>query len=435
MTTTADTPPPQTALPTPQTALPPLGDAERRPSPTDLWVGAAMLGLGVLGLFLAHDLGDPEDLGLLPPWANYVAFVLLVAPVPFRRMAPAAICAAVGVGFAVFRMVGVPEGPVSSVALFIVIHAAGAHVADPRRRAWSRGVTLATGLIALAIGIASDLDVVGFEAVVATTLSLGINAAFYGAAYVLGDRDRDQRIAQAELASRAQELAREREQRARQAVTAERVRIARELHDVVAHHVSVMGVQAAGARRVLDRDPARAAEALEHVEASGRQAVEELQRLVGVLREGAGDDGNAPQPTLDDVPRLIESMTNAGLSVDLRTIGRPRQIPSSVSLSAYRIVQEALTNVMRHAPGAPTTVVVSHLAGNVQVEVVNGPSTNGAAAAGPGGGRGLVGMRERAAMLGGSIQHGAVPRGGYRVAASLPIGPLPVEALPVEARP
>ena len=402
-------------------ALPPLSAAERRPSWVDVGVVAAMLLLGLLGVFLAHDLGGPEDQSRIASWADYTTLVILVLPILVRRMAPAAVCVFVSLFFVAFRLLEVPEGPVSSVAVFMAIHAAGAHVADARRRNGARALALGTGFVALVVQLSGEIEAVGFEAVVGLTFSIGLNLGFYVAAWVLGDRDRHQRIDRAELSRRADQLATEREARAEQAVVAERVRIARELHDVVAHHVSVMGVQAAAARHVMGRDPARAAEALGTVEASARQAVDELQRLVGILREAPSDGVDAPQPTLDGLPALVATLADAGLPVELREIGRSPAMPDSVGLSAHRIVQEALTNVMRHAPGAETTVVLTHLAGVLQVEVVNGPAPAGATPAGPGGGRGLLGMRERAAMLGGRVEAGLLPRGGYRVAATLPL--------------
>ena len=401
----------------------PLTDAERRPSRTDLAVGAAMLAIGALGLFITHDVGGEEARGLLPVWADYLALLVLIAPVPWRRMAPAVIAAAVGIGFAVFRALEVPEGPASSLAVFMVIHAAGAHEWDRRRRDVGRGLALAAGAVALVLSLVQAYDVVNVDIVIEVSFSLAINLAFYAAAWALGDLARTQRADRAELRRRAEQLALERERRARQAVLDERVRIARELHDVVAHHVSVMGVQAAAARHVLAADPSRAAQAMAQVEESGRQAVGELQRLVGVLRDTDEATVDAPQPTLAELPDLLASVEGAGVAVDLRVVGQARPLPSSVELSAYRIVQEALTNVVRHAPGASVTVVMTHLPEAVKVEVVNGPAAVGAEPAGPGGGRGLVGMRERAAMLGGTVEAGIGPRGGYRVAALLPVTP------------
>lgn len=409
----------------------PLTPEERRPSRMDLAVGAAMLLVGALGLFIAHDVGGPEVQGHLPRWADHLALLLLVAPVPFRRLAPAVVAVWVGVGFAVFRLLEVPEGPASAVSVFMVIHAAGAHVWDRRRRDLSRGVALLAGAVALTVAILQGYEVVTFDIAVEVSLSLMLNLAFYAAAWALGDLARNQRADRAELRRRADQLAEEREHRARQAVLDERVRIARELHDVVAHHVSVMGVQAAAARHVLAADPAGASAAMAQVEESGRQAVGELQRLVGVLRDTGPEEVEAPQPTLAELPALVEGMVQAGIAAQVRTVGRARPLPSSVELSAYRIVQEALTNVVRHAPGAPVTVVLTWLPGALQVEVVNGRPDPSAVPAGPGGGRGLVGMRERAAMLGGSVVAGVGSRGGYRVAATLP---LPADAGEVEGR-
>lgn len=380
-----------------------------------------MLLFGFLGIFLSHQQPDPDLKSRLVEWADYVAFGVLILPVPLRRVFPVGACLWVGIGFGLFRILAVPEGTLSTLAVFLVIHAAGAYVVDQRQRDAVRGLALAAGFVALTAQLLGSNDAVSFDSMVWTLFIVGLNFGFYAAAWALGDAARRQRQNEAELACRAEELAAERDRRATQAVTEERVRIARELHDVVAHHVSVMGVQAAAARHVLDRDRERARRVLANVEQSARQAVDELQRLVGILRSEGERADDTPQPTLDGLPALVQSMRDAGLEVELRVIGRPRPLPSAVQLSAYRIVQEALTNVMRHAPGARTTVVLGHLAGSLKIEVVNGPPVDVASRAGPGGGRGLLGMRERAAVLGGTFEHGPVARGGYRVAVVLPV--------------
>src|SRR5690606_21174209 len=238
-------------------------------------------------------------------------------------------------------------------------------------------------------------EYVGLDLFVLTSYSVALNLAFCIAGWLLGDAQRTRRHNEAELERRAVQLAAEREERARRAVLDERVRIARELHDVVAHHVSVMGVQAAGARRMLDRDTQRVSDALAAVEESGRQAVSELQRLVGFLRKEEGPDDTHAQPTLDDIDSLIAS---SGLPARLARIGRSRPVPSSVGLSAYRIVQESLTNVLKHAGEVPTTVVLTYTTTALQVEVRN--ERGAAQHPGNGTGRGLLGMRERVAMLG-----------------------------------
>ncbi len=379
-----------------------------------------LLVLGTFGLFLVHDLVPDEIQSRLPEWADYLAFVLLVVPLVFRRIAPLTVGLVVGLGFTAFRLLKVPEASISSVAVFVALYAVGAYAADRRRRNAVRALVVGAGMVALVVALLEDSEFVNLDGVTFVIFSLGLNAAFFVAAWMLGDASRKRGEYEAELQLRADQLAAEREERARQAVTNERVRIARELHDVVAHHVSVMGVQAAAARRMIEHEPTKATEALGHVEESGRQAVGELQRLVGYLRAENDNDQLSPQPTLEGIPRLIEATRATGLPVELRVIGLSRPLPSSVELSAYRIVQEALTNVIRHAPGAETTVVLTHLADGLQVEVVNGPPVPGAAKAGPGGGRGLVGMRERASVLGGRLEHGALGGGGYRIMARLP---------------
>ncbi|MEE8603172.1 sensor histidine kinase [Euzebya tangerina] len=406
---------------------PPVPEDERRPGVPDLIIVGLMLLFGSLSIFLHQTSEESADfVPRLPAWGNYLSLVLLVIPVAFRRMAPAAICLGVGVGFAVFRILEVPEGLASSVAVFLVIHAAGAYVAQARTRNLVRAAALIAGAVAYVRSVAAEIEFVSVDLVLGLSLGIGINIAFYVAAWLLGDGTRRRRVDAEELARRAALLQAEQAKTAQQAVTEERVRISRELHDVVAHHVSVMGIQAGAARRVMERNPGMAQEALEQVERSGRQAIDELHRLVGFLRSSGDSTGevvDAPQPTLAGLEDLVEAGTAAGLTVDLRRIGRVGSVPDSVELSAFRIVQEALTNVMKHAPGSRVTVVVSSLADAVQIEVVNGPSDGTApprARTAAGGGRGVVGMRERAVLLGGSFTAGP-HRGGFRVRARLPI--------------
>lgn len=202
------------------------------------------------------------------------------------------------------------------------------------------------------------------------------------------------------------------------ALAEERARIARELHDVIAHSVSVMGVQAGAARALLDRDLDAARDALRAVETSARSSVDELQRLLTVLR-GAGPAGGdrAPQPGLGELPELIDRMRAAGMPVEL-SMRVVDPLPAGVELAAYRIAQEALTNVLKHAD-APATVAIEHDHGQLRIEVRDtGP---GPSAGSNPGGHGLVGMRERAALYGGTVRAGAHPDGGFVVHACLPV--------------
>ena len=207
---------------------------------------------------------------------------------------------------------------------------------------------------------------------------------------------------------------------------AERVRIARELHDVVAHHVSMMGVQAGAARVVIDRDQGRAKEALSAIETSSRQAVSELHRLLGFLRQDGDEDGLAPQPGVAQLERLVASMSDTQLAVDMTVEGEARTLPQMVDVSAYRIVQEALTNTLKHARASHAEVHLRYWPDELEVEVVDDGRGARNGKAHRDGGLGLIGMRERAGLHGGTLSAGTAPSGGFAVRVRLPtpIGPL-----------
>ncbi len=204
----------------------------------------------------------------------------------------------------------------------------------------------------------------------------------------------------------------------REAVVVERARIARELHDVIAHSVSVMTVQAGAAEEMLKRDPARALEPVRAVQETGRQALVEMKRLVGMLREDDDEIGLAPQPGLADLDRLVKQVREAGLPVEVRIEGEPRTLPLGVDLSAYRVVQEALTNALKHAGSATATVTVRYGERDVTIEVAD----DGAGSDKKDGGHGLVGMRERIGVFGGTFAAGPRDTGGFAVSARLPLG-------------
>ncbi|WP_238006745.1 histidine kinase [Dactylosporangium sp. AC04546] len=304
------------------------------------------------------------------------------------------------------KLLGLPDlGGAGLVAMLVVVGLAAA---------LARSATLAAGAtVALVAAFGATTVSEGAPAWDPVFFALVAAAAWGGGTLVRREGARS-----AELAELAAQLAEERELRTRRAVAAERTRIARELHDAVAHSVSVMVLQVGVARRLYGRPEAE--QLLGDVERLGRESVAELHRTVGILRDNdEPDEGDehAPQPSLRSLDALAERVRGAGCAVTLRVDGDPVPLIPGLELSAYRIVQEALTNVLRHAPGAPADVAVRYRGETLIVEIINAPG----GPARPGGGNGQVGMRERVALYGGVLHTGAEPDGGYRVTAAFPI--------------
>ncbi|MFF8505352.1 sensor histidine kinase [Streptomyces anulatus] len=249
-------------------------------------------------------------------------------------------------------------------------------------------------------------------------------------AWVLGDSLRTRRAYFDQLEERAARLEREREAQSKVAVAAERARIARELHDVVAHNVSVMVVQADGAAYVMDAAPDQAKQALETISSTGRQALAEMRRLLGVLRTGdAPESGEyVPQPDVEQIEDLVAQVRQTGLAVDFKVEGTPRPLPSGVELTAYRVVQEALTNTRKHGgPDAGASVRLVYFDDGLGLLIED--DGRGAAhelyadGGADGAGHGMIGMRERIGMVGGTLDAGPRPGGGFRISALLPLKP------------
>jgi signal transduction histidine kinase len=270
----------------------------------------------------------------------------------------------------------------------------------------------ALAVVALWPGSGSDL------------LDLSFGALLLAGAWVLGDSARVRRAYTTELEARAAWLARERDFEAQRAVTAERARIARELHDVIAHHVSMMVVQAEAGPVVAERDPPGAARAFDGIAGIGRQALVEMRRLLGVLRSESDEPppSLAPQPGVAQLPSLVDQIRQTGLEVDLEVEGKPVPLPAGMDLSAYRIVQEALTNAVKHAGPSRVRVLVRYGDRDLRIEVRDDGRGPAPAAANGGPGHGLIGMRERVHLFGGDLTAGPAPDGGFTVAARLPLG-------------
>jgi signal transduction histidine kinase len=352
-------------------------------------------------------------LPLEPGSSRAVAAHLLVAahtlPIAVRRRWPLAVLAwglATGAAFAALGLSLV----ILTVAILVYVYTVGARC--------PRGVSLA-GLAATELLL--GLVWLARPRSVGDGSTMLLDGLIVAAAWWLGDGTRRRQEAVVVARQRAAELERAREELARRAVTEERLRIARELHDVVAHSMSIIAVQSGVGVHVLDSQPEEARKALVAVEATSRQALVEMRRLLGVLRQEAEPRGSlAPAPGLAQVEALAAEVARAGTRVEVRIEGTPSELPAGLDLSAYRIVQEALTNVVRHAGPATARVLVRYAPGQIEVEVVD--DGRGSDPAGPGRpGHGISGMRERAALYGGTLEAGPLPGGGFRVAATLPV--------------
>ncbi|CAN5452477.1 sensor histidine kinase [soil metagenome] len=379
------------------------------PSEADGAFAAVVAVLATVGVVTGGhdpDLRDPDALALL-------LAVLPCVALAARRRRPVLV---VGLTFAAQLATWLADydgdNP-SAVTTLVAMYTLAAY--SPRRRAVVVGLVAMLAMLAvLAAGLLTD------EAEGLGPVDFAGNIIVFGAAWVLGDSVHNRRAHLAVLEERAEVAERRREEEARLAVVAERARIARELHDVVAHGVSVMVLQAGGARSVLDSDPEAAAEAMRSIEAVGRSSLTELRRLLGVLRRSGDGTDLAPQPGVVALADLVESTRQAGLPVDLVVEGAPRPLATGMDLSVYRIVQEALTNALKHAGPAAAEVHLRYGADDLVVEVLD-DGRGAAVDAANGSGHGLVGMRERARLFGGDLSAGLRAGGGYVVRARLPL--------------
>lgn len=293
--------------------------------------------------------------------------------------------------------------PISSVvAILAALYAAG--TALTRRRT---SVVLLCAVVSAAFSSADAGD-------------LAFAAMLYVAAGAAGMLVRRERRLVQELASSNRALKEEREHSAQLAVAHERTRISREVHDILAHTLSVVVIQAEMAEELLDREPSRSRAALVSIQATGREALGDMRRLIGFLRESGDESSLAPQPGLSSVPELVDSMTRAGVAVTLHVDGPERELTAGLDLCAYRIVQEALTNTLKHAGPVAADVVIRYRRSALNIEIDDQGRVGAGRMARGGTGHGLVGMRERVALYGGELHVGPRPQGGYSVKARLP---------------
>ena len=342
------------------------------------------------------------------PIGEFIVMAVACGALILRRAHPLLVLGVTVAASALSLALGYSEG--TGFVMLVALYSVGSCVTDDRRSYIGVGGAIAVVIIGNRIDGASAGE-------------LAFTLLFLSAVWSIGRRVRISEDYLRLLHEGAAQREREQAAEARRAVAEERTRIARELHDVVAHRVSLMTVQAGAAKTVAADDPEGALQAMEAVEEAGRQALDELRHLLGVLRPEAEVDGLGPQPGLVDVPRLVDEFGEAGLEVSLTIDDLPTDLPARVDLSAYRIVQEALTNVLKHAgPGTRTDVRLSTDNHGVAIEVLD--NGHGATIL-PGSGHGIVGMRERVLLLGGSLNTGPRPGGGFQVIAHLPIGDEP----------
>lgn len=384
-----------------------MTSASRRIPP---WAIDALLALtltiGSLVDLAELDLDTIRTLGLREPDAFAVVLILVqTVPVAFRRRFPTAALVVASLGFFLDRNLNYPS-TIAIFGLLFVFHAVGSEL--PRRRALITGWTTIGLMTAFTIsGVVVDQVSIG------TPLVVFIFTSF---PFLLGLESRERREAEAEFAVRTTQL----EFDKTEAVQQERTRIARELHDVVAHEMTVATIQAAAARRLIGTDDGEAARAAAEAERAGHEGLVELRRLLGVLRTDE-PASRSPQPGLQQLDALADQMREAGLDVVVDIDGDRGDIPPGMDLNAYRIVQEALTNALKHAgPGATAMVAISYRPDGIEIAVSDDGRGASSSYGGSGTGHGLIGMHERTAMLRGTFAAGPAPGGGFRVSATIP---------------
>ncbi|MDX3062243.1 MULTISPECIES: sensor histidine kinase [Streptomyces] len=390
----------------------------RHPTGVDTFWAVFLLGLSGVSIVAGQVGNGPQRVAAVP------VAVALCAVVALRRRAPEKMLLLTILTGVVQLLIGVEPGAANFAMLVITYTVA---MAGER---WASRLALGCSLCAATLAQLRWPEETSSGSWMQSVFVVVVLTVPFVLAWVLGDSMRTRRAYLSQLEERAARLEREREAQSKVAVAAERARIARELHDVVAHNVSVMVVQADGAAYVLDASPDQARQALETISSTGRQALAEMRRLLGVLRTGdTRETGEyVPQPDVEQIEDLVDQVRQTGLAVDFKIEGTPRPLPTGVELTAYRIVQEALTNTRKHGgPDAGASVRLVYFDDGLGLLVED--DGRGAAhelyedGGADGAGHGMIGMRERVGMVGGTLDAGPRPGGGFRISALLPLKP------------
>ncbi len=378
--------------------------AQAHPGSADALLAVLLLLVALLGLATQPPSG-PGGAGI--PALVWVLVVAGIVPLAFRQRAPLLVLVLTSLPIVALVWLGFAPG-VLGLGLVIACYTAGA---------WSSTRQLAVALVLtagvlLVIGLLWPQDLNPMQVIE--------NVVLFAAAFALGRSARSRRAAIELVQQQAALLADQQAELARQQVTGERLKIARELHDVVAHSLGVIAVQAGVGSHVSDADPQEARRALDAISTTSREALQEVRSMLGVLRSDTDTVDYEPRTSLADLPRLLERTRMSGVPVEVTEVGRPDSLPAGVELTACAVIQEGLANAIRHAHGAPASLRLEHRPGRLGIEVRNGP---GRKLPGPtGSGHGLLGMRERVQLWGGSMEAAPAADGGFRLRVELPTG-------------
>jgi signal transduction histidine kinase len=381
---------------------------------SDLLIPGVLAGMSLTEIWIER-FADPGFAG--PRALQTIGALVMTVSLGWRRRSPVAVLVCVTIGVLVEWPWQRASGQVSLeawISLLLGYYSVGAHI-DPRQGLRAIGIAMLPLLAADVVNALAGHRLLSGDGGVYVALVLS---------WAVGNAFRRRGARELELEGRAERLEREREQNSRIAVAEERSRIARELHDVVAHSVSVMVVQMGAAREIMDCEPQTARDTLRSGEAAGREALSEMRRMLGVLRVSDERGALVPQPSLAQLEGLVQRVREAGLPVQLTVEGFPRPLPPGIDLAAYRIVQEALTNVRHHARATRADVRIHYGERELDLDVCD--DGRGPAAPSNGAGHGLVGMRERVALYGGTLRTGPEPHGGFGVHARLRVGEPPL---------